>query len=106
MAPALCLGLIHAPPGSRSVGKKEACIDIYRTVVTKHAPHDPRLEKALHDAHDGQDDLPGLILRHAMNAVLKAAPAKETLPTAKPAPSHAQICADIRKAIHIGVPIW
>ena len=81
-------------PGSRSAGKHEDCINIYRDVVTKYAPHDPRLEKALHDAH-GQDDLlPGLTLRHAMDTVLKEPPVSQKTPRTSAAAESATPASD------------
>ena len=69
--------------------------------MTKHAPHDPRLQKALRDAEGkptgSEKGAQGWIFRYAMNAVLASA---ET------APSRDQICADITEAIGSGELLW
>ena len=85
----------------RDSGKFEECTQSYREVVTKHAPHDPRLQKALRDAEGkstgSEKGAQGWIFRYAMNAVLASA---ET------APSRDQICADITEAIGSGELLW
>ena len=81
----------------RDSGKFEECTQSYREVVTQHAPHDPRLQKALQDAEGkptgAEKGSQGWIFRYAMDAVLASA---ET------APSRDQICADITEAIDSG----
>ena len=84
----------------RDSGEHERCTELYKELVTKYAPHDPRLKKALQDAEGkstGREaGSQGWILFSAMNVVL----------TAPVAPSRSEICEDIRKAIVMGSPLW
>ena len=59
--------------------------------MTKHAPHDPRLQKALRDAEGkstgSEKGAQGWVFRHAMDAALKSPLAAEAhSPASMPAP--------------------
>ena len=56
----------------RNSGKPAECAQVYREVVAKHAPHDPRLQKALRDAEGrptgSEKGSQGWVFRYAMDA--------------------------------------
>ena len=65
---------------NRNSGHPEQCTTIYRRVVTRYAPLDSRLQKALQDAEGRssghEHGAQGWVLRDAMNRVLVAPPAR------------------------------
>ena len=68
------------PSPRRNAGNPQKCTEMYRRVVSKYAPLDPRLQKALQDAEGrstgSERGSQGWILRAAMDRVVQAPPAR------------------------------
>ena len=75
------------PSPRRNAGNPQKCTEMYRRVVTKYAPLDPRLQKALQDAEGrstgSERGSQGWILRAAMDRVVRAPPAGGVLVNGK-----------------------